>query len=220
MPVSERLARADAVFEGRVVAVTHAASHGDREPPGALRASVEVVQTWKGADRERVVVTTSASGETCGVELEVGRSYLFFATTSGDLLVTSLCDGTRPREQTDDDVAELGAGVTPVDIEPGPTHAGDRSRRGASRTLAAGQPGAVDVRAGRRLEASLRERRRGVAATPPPGSGGCAGCAVTVHGRGLAQRLGTLALGVAVAAVVAARWGRRRARRMKAHRDA
>jgi hypothetical protein len=200
--LAERLERADAVFEGRVLSVTRVPPPAGRDAPGAgaLRAEVEVVQTWKGADRERVTVVTAEAGARCGVELTAGRSYLVFASADEDALATGLCDGTRLREDAEDDVAALGAGVTPVDIAPGADEAPGRGGSGAGRGRRAGRDEA-DGDAPRRAEPSLRERRRG-ARTIPPGSGGCAGCAVA--GRSVSACL-ALGLAVGLASGLAAR---------------
>ena len=113
---------ATAIFEGRVRAV---AREGSAEVgPSRLRVTLEVVQTWKGADAEEVVVTTMTDAAACGVPFEPGRSYLVFAASDGaSALSAGLCGGTKPREEADEDVAALGAGVTPVEVEDAPARA-------------------------------------------------------------------------------------------------
>jgi hypothetical protein len=113
---------AAAVFEGRVRAV---AREGSAEVgPSRLRVTLEVVQTWKGADAEEIVVTTMTDSAACGVPFEPGRSYLVFAASDGaNALSTGLCGGTKPREEADEDVAALGAGVTPVEVQDAPARA-------------------------------------------------------------------------------------------------
>jgi hypothetical protein len=113
---------AAAVFEGRVHAITR---EGNAEVgPARLRVTLEVVQTWKGADSEEIVVTTMSDSAACGVPFEEGRSYLVFATSDeAGALVAGLCGGTTLREQADGDVAALGAGVTPVEVRDAPVQA-------------------------------------------------------------------------------------------------
>ena len=105
------LAEHDAVFEGRVLEVEPASS-----PAGRLRATLEVVQHWKGVETERVVVTTAAMESTCGVAFEVGTSWLIYADLEEGELRTGLCSRTRRIEDAAEDVASLGAGVVPVEI--------------------------------------------------------------------------------------------------------
>lgn len=110
---------ATAVFEGRVRAISRS---GDPEVgPTRLTVTFEVVQTWKGADAEVLVVTTMSDSAACGVPFEEGRSYLVFAASGAEgVLVAGLCGGTTLREQADADVAALGAGVTPVNVQDAP----------------------------------------------------------------------------------------------------
>jgi hypothetical protein len=113
---------AAAVFEGRVRSIVR---EGNAEVgPARLRVTLEVVQTWKGADVEEIVVTTMSDSAACGVPFEEGRSYLVFATSDASgAIVVGLCGGTTLREQADADVAALGAGVTPVDVQDAPVQA-------------------------------------------------------------------------------------------------
>lgn len=122
LPAHRAFARSDAVFEGRVVDVEYG-------PEGDRRATLDVVQQWKGVDHERVVVTTSERMR-CGIPFAVGTSWLVYARRIGDELTTGSCWRTRPVEEAQEDLAALGAGVVPVDItdadeveEPAPARA-------------------------------------------------------------------------------------------------
>jgi hypothetical protein len=110
-----QLTAATAVFEGRVVSIVR---RGDPEVgPARLEVTLEVVQTWKAANAERIVVTTASDSAACGVSFEEGRSYLVYAATGDDgALIAGLCGGTARREDSDAAVAAMGAGVTPVDV--------------------------------------------------------------------------------------------------------
>lgn len=110
-----QLAAATAVFEGRVVSIEREGA--PEVGPARLRVTFEVVQTWKAANVERLIVTTASDEAACGVAFEQGRSYLVYAIAgSGGALAAGLCGGTTLRESADATVAALGAGVTPVDI--------------------------------------------------------------------------------------------------------
>ena len=123
----ELAADAHAIFEARVAAI---------EPTdgGALRAQLEVVQTWRGASSEHVEIRTAGSPAACGYPFEVGRSYLVLASRSEGGLVVSLCGGTRPMEDASDERLSLGSGVIPVDVvdEPEPERE-DRPRQAVQR---------------------------------------------------------------------------------------
>ena len=100
------------VFEGRVLETTP-----PDEPSGALRVVLEVVQRWKGADSERIELVTPAVESMCGVSFVPETSWLVYADVGADgAMTTGLCDRTRRIEQAEEDLAFLGAGVTPVDI--------------------------------------------------------------------------------------------------------
>lgn len=99
-------AAADAVFEGRVMEV---ASSG-----AGLEVTLEVVQHWKGIESERATVRTASAG--CGVPFSEETSWLVYARRDGEAWTTDLCAGTRRIEDAAAALAELGAGVVPVDI--------------------------------------------------------------------------------------------------------
>jgi hypothetical protein len=99
-------AAADAVFEGRVREVS---TEGD-----GLRVTFEVVQHWKGMEAERAVVQTRSAA--CGVPFTEETSWLVYARRAGHAWTTDLCAGTRRVEDASAALAELGAGVVPVDI--------------------------------------------------------------------------------------------------------
>ncbi len=108
-PFEELAAEADAIFEGRVTRI---------EPDDmARRVYLDVVQTWRGANQEHIEVRTPSLSSMCGVEFELGRSYLVLASESEGGLTASLCGGTRLMDSAQDERLSLGSGVIPVDIE-------------------------------------------------------------------------------------------------------
>ena len=102
----------DAVFEGRVVEI----ERPDDPATGRVRVTMAVVQHWKGIESERVVVTTAGMESMCGVSFAPDTSWLVYADLEGDGFTTGLCSRTRRIEEAEEDLAELGAGVVPVDI--------------------------------------------------------------------------------------------------------
>lgn len=133
-------AAASAVFEGRVVSIVRL---GDPDVgPARLAVTFEVVQTWKAANAERVVVNTASDGAACGYGFEQDRSYLVYASAGDDGgLVTGLCSGTTLREDADAAVTSMGAGVTPVDVT-------DEAPTPATRTTAPGAGGCASCNVG------------------------------------------------------------------------
>lgn len=111
MDVPTAFSQADAVFEGRVLEVERAA-----DPSAPLRVTLEVVQQWKGVESERVVVETPSNSAMCGVAFEPSTSWLVYAAGEGEVRTVSLCSRTARIEDASEDLAELGAGVVPVEI--------------------------------------------------------------------------------------------------------
>src|SRR5262249_11011878 len=90
----------------------------------ANHASMDVVQTWRAAEHEHVVVVTAPNEAACGFTFEVGRSYLVYASSvEGEAYRVSLCSRTRRMEDADDDRSLLGAGVVPGSTEAAPADA-------------------------------------------------------------------------------------------------
>lgn len=104
---AEARERADVLLEGRVRSVEDAEGH--------RRATMEVVQVWKGEyDHERVVVRTPLGASS--VRFAPGTSWLVYAQQGPDGLVTDRCARTRRIETAESERAELGAGVVPVEV--------------------------------------------------------------------------------------------------------
>src|SRR5690606_22193376 len=61
---------------------------------------------------------TNSSSAACGYTFEKNTSYLVYARESEGRLHVSLCSRTRPMAEAADDLVVLGAGATPVHIEP------------------------------------------------------------------------------------------------------
>lgn len=88
-------ARADHIFQGRVLAKT-------TEAPQKVRYQIQVTEERKGDVPDDVGVVTYDNGGMCGVDLTVGKDYLIYATgdaTDGKV-DTNLCSGTRPVDAT------------------------------------------------------------------------------------------------------------------------
>ena len=107
--------RADAVFSGRVLSKEMV-----RKPkPGRTDLRFEVSRVYKGTVYREQLVASPQGVDGCGVDLEIGSSWLIYAEESveGDKdtavfrLVTQLCSGNRPGT---DVPTRLGAGRPPL----------------------------------------------------------------------------------------------------------
>lgn len=133
--IAEARDDASALFEGRVVSLER------QEDPNSItdrRVTLAVVRSWKALhDVERVDVYTNSSTAACGYPFEENTSYLVYARESEGRLHVSLCSRTRPVAEAEKDLVVLGAGATPVHIEP--------KRRGGGQTRAGDGPAQPDV---------------------------------------------------------------------------
>lgn len=120
MDLEESIDQAAAIFEGRVVSIEKA--EGSEEGPIMLRVTFDVVRSFKGKVPEELTLRTADNSAACGYAFEKGTSYLVYAHDTGAGLGAGLCSRTQPIEQAGEDLAKLGAGVTPVD-EPKETEA-------------------------------------------------------------------------------------------------
>lgn len=107
---AEAAAEARSIFEGRVLSV-------ERED-GELRVLFKVVQAWRGVRATRAVVLTQNNSARCGYGFAVGETYLVYTeppSRDGEPETTGLCSRTRRIAEAEEDLAHLGAGVTPAE---------------------------------------------------------------------------------------------------------
>lgn len=106
------LARADAVFEARVLSIGPSRFRG--QPCGGFcpdtAVRMQVIRHWKGAPAREVVVLTDLQSD-CGYELIAGETYLVYAGRSGDSYHTDICRRTTPMSRAAEDLRALGAGT-------------------------------------------------------------------------------------------------------------
>lgn len=97
----------DAVFVGRVISVAEIRARTSNPGPYEAMVTFFVQKGYKGIDGAVVEVASNLSGVTCGLDYVVGREYLVFATSRDDVLLTSVCNGSRPVEQAGDLLTQL-----------------------------------------------------------------------------------------------------------------
>ena len=116
--VEEGKEGAVAVFEGRVTKLEDEAKV-EGGPPPSKRITFQLVRTWKTLeDQEQVTLRTNESSASCGYTFELGKSYLVYAGGEPGALSASSCSRTRPMSEASEDLGVLGAGITPVKVEP------------------------------------------------------------------------------------------------------
>jgi len=122
--VEEGKEGAVAVFEGRVTKIEDEAKVEGGPPPGK-RVTFALVRTWKALeDQEVISAHTSESSASCGYTFELDSSYLVYAGGEPGALSVSACSRTRKMSEATEDLASLGAGITPVKVEPVAADAG------------------------------------------------------------------------------------------------
>jgi hypothetical protein len=118
LSVEEGTTEASAIFEGRVTKLADETPGDGKPPPGKL-VTFSLVRTWKGLESEETItLRTSESSASCGYAFELNTSYLVYATGTPDALSVTSCSRTRPMADAAEDLAALGAGITPVKVEP------------------------------------------------------------------------------------------------------
>lgn len=102
---------ADAVFVGRFT--------GTREPLVATSSAAlvakrfEVTEVRKGEVTAVTEVLTAASGASCGLEVQEGRTYLVVAQRAEGGLRANLCGGTRELAEATGDLDAIGPARSP-----------------------------------------------------------------------------------------------------------
>ncbi|MEK4518194.1 hypothetical protein NSS64_23135 [Paenibacillus sp. FSL H8-0122] len=114
----EAMEKSAAVFEGTVVSI--------KEKFKIMQSSADPVQVtfqvgarWKGELGEKVTVTTASSGASCGFEFTKGERYIVYAGGEEAVgeegtakLTVSLCSRTALFSGAEEDLNELGAGMS------------------------------------------------------------------------------------------------------------
>ena len=109
---ADALARAAAVFAGRVTKTEDPATGPIRSSMDPITVTHEISTVWKGASGPSVSVTTARDGASCGFTFAKGEEYLVYASAVRAGLHVSLCSRTRRLANAADDVKALGAGTT------------------------------------------------------------------------------------------------------------
>lgn len=118
LSVDEAKSEASAIFEGRVTKLADEPATAGGPPPGKL-VTLALVRTWKGLENEETItLRTSESSASCGFPFALDTSYLVYAQGTPDALSVTTCSRTKPMAEASEDLGALGAGITPVKVEP------------------------------------------------------------------------------------------------------
>ncbi len=123
---AEHVERADVVVRGVVTGIDRSRVAGSSTDP--VFTTVRATHVWKGPQQPEFVVSSEASGASCGLELNtVGQEVILFAQSEGSGWTANLCNGTAPAaSELAGEVEEaLGVGTTvsPAPSSPTPTPA-------------------------------------------------------------------------------------------------
>jgi hypothetical protein len=140
-PVETAREDATAVFEGRVLSIADVPA-GSEPSLGEKIVTLAVVRAWKGLEHdERIAVLTNGESAACGYNFAKDTSYLVYARSAEDQkLHVSSCSRTKPLADASEDLTFLGAGSTPVHIEPKAIKAADASPAAAPAATPAAAP--------------------------------------------------------------------------------
>jgi hypothetical protein len=112
-PPADALAKASAVFAGKIIAWQFPASSGSSM--NSMQITFDVEQVWKGRSFQTLTVYTVISGSTCSYSFLADREYLVYAYGGESRLQVSLCSRTKPLANAAEDLSALGEGEIPTE---------------------------------------------------------------------------------------------------------
>lgn len=105
--VSEAKEQSDAVFIGTITDITDVGIQRE--------VTIDVREAWKGVETKTIKIYTGFNDGDCGLPIEIGESYLFYATDRSEgnddgFLTSNICTRTTAEANAMEDLKELGAG--------------------------------------------------------------------------------------------------------------
>jgi hypothetical protein len=126
-PPDVSLGRATAVFSGKVTDIATPSSFPRvafnsyypfvhlYSDIGTTKITFTVTEVWRGEPYEMIIINTSSSGASCGLEgVSVGAEWMVYAYGEQELLSSGLCTRTRPLANASEDLTILGTGNAPT----------------------------------------------------------------------------------------------------------
>ena len=83
---NEDFQKAAAVFTGKVLSV--------QRKKDSVTVKLAVQKYWKGKISNEIKITTASNSAACGVNFEVGKEYLVYASETNGKLSTNICSRT------------------------------------------------------------------------------------------------------------------------------
>ena len=105
----EAYGQSEAVFVGKVSAISTELYNLQEGQSLRKRVKFDVIESFEGAEEEKVTVVTGIGGGDCGYGFKPGGTYLVYAHEDDDAgtLGTGICTRTAPVDAAEDDLAFL-----------------------------------------------------------------------------------------------------------------
>lgn len=184
--------RADAVFTGQVASVKNNPDVGFID---MLEVELDVMQAFKGAPDDVMIVYTAAFGPACGYHFAMGEKHLIYASASENgYLFVNMCSRTRSLARAAEDLKVLAAHLeTTWQLPTEPPADAPAADEPAADAPAHGQEVRPESEGdGTETGSATSTGTAAAVQTVPPRAGGCAGCS-TSGPWGAGGALGTLA---------------------------
>lgn len=109
LPIEKYCASTDGIFSGKVILAKTIDPDGVMSQDEYVEYVFEVSQWYKAKGAAYAVVRSSAWGNLCGLNLEMGKSYLLWGYKGGAefFLNTNICTRTRPLSSAQEDLTWL-----------------------------------------------------------------------------------------------------------------
>ncbi|WP_167568741.1 hypothetical protein [Brevibacillus migulae] len=119
--VQEALAKAEAVFAGKVIQINEPKPNGQGilSSSDPVTVTFEVTQTWKGDTQKQVRVQTALDSASCGYEFTLNEAYVVYTYKNEQgVLETNICTRTNTLTAASEDLGVLGIGKQPSETAP------------------------------------------------------------------------------------------------------
>jgi hypothetical protein len=109
LPACQQRWEYSTIFVGRVTSIDPPAARADGLISSADRVQVrlDVIESFTGLAARVAEVTTARDSASCGFAFEVGEIYLVYSNRANGALHVSLCSGTKPAANAQDDLRYL-----------------------------------------------------------------------------------------------------------------
>jgi hypothetical protein len=110
-PPEQAFSTSEEIFSGKVISITKDENVNEVQLMFShYKILFQVLNSWKGGNKDTVTVATGISEDACGISFQEGENYIVYAygdTQYGAELATGLCQRTKPLASAQDDLAFL-----------------------------------------------------------------------------------------------------------------